>query len=289
MKRAYKSLLYLCLVQTAFTSCSKSNRDASTLEVLLSKSVVIPPQLSFRIMQDSIDINEIADAMDYTIICYVDSAECTPCKMQLGRWSETLDNFIGDSKQQIAFLMIVNSADDSLISQIAIDYDFRHPIALDKDASFIHLNNLPKQSKYHTLLTDAAGNIISVGNPATNPKIRALYKDLISSTEDQELTPAGIALCSKNTKAAGVVKSDSITEFFLVNHSDSAITIEELSPSCGCIIPKVQSMSILPDSTVRLSVLFNDKAANGYFDHSINIFYKEQETPESLRFYGIKQ
>lgn len=251
---------------------------------LLGREITIPDSIVCLIQDKEIDY-DMGDA-DFKIITYIDSADCTTCRMKLPEWDKTINRFMADGDADVSFLMIVTpkqNADDD-VRDITRRLFFRHPVAVDAEGKFVKANNLPEAAMYHTLLLDADNRIVAVGNPALNPKIREVYSRIING-EDKIDAPT---LCLEPVAALGANEAgDTIVKrFALKNNTAAALTIQEIVPSCDCVSAVASSGTIPVDSTVVLTVTLVPDSVPGYMRRHVDIFYVEKENPERITLHG---
>ncbi|MDE6265608.1 MAG: redoxin family protein, partial [Paramuribaculum sp.] len=238
-------LIFPLLLFIAASCGEKAEKEKSVLSSLLGREVTLPDSLVCRIQDTEIDY-DMGDA-DFKIITYVDSSDCTTCRMKLPEWDKTINGFMSNDNVDVAFLMIVtpkqNANDD--VRDIVRRLFFRHPMALDMEGNFVKDNNLPEETMYHTLLLDADNRIVAVGNPALNPKIREVYSRIINGEEKIDAPN----LCPEPVATLGAIGAgDTIVKrFALNNRTAAALTIQEIVPSCDCVSAVASSGVIQPD------------------------------------------
>ncbi|MDE6588323.1 MAG: DUF1573 domain-containing protein [Paramuribaculum sp.] len=276
-------IMIVGLVMAAASCSGRVDKEKEVLASLLGREIVIPDSLVCRILDTPIDY-DMSNA-DYTIITYIDSAGCTPCRMKLQLWDSVIDDLTGQTDADLAYLMIVNTENSKEIGVNLQQYDFRHPVMLDKDNLFMQANGLPAEEAYHTLLLDLNNRIVAVGNPVVNPKVREVYRRIISGDNAVEERPS---LSDRHAEALGTVNAgDTITRRFdLRNTTGSLMTIQEMVPSCDCISATISQMALPPDSTSIVTVTLVADTIPGRLSRYVDIFYNETDNPERLTLHG---
>lgn len=283
------SVIMIIGLVLAAASCSRRvDKEKEVLSSLLGREIVIPDSLVCRIQDTPIDY-DMSDA-DYKIITYIDSAGCVPCRMKLASWKEIINEYKGLSDSEIEFLMIINApAKRRDLKIILSQYDFTYPVMFDPDNDFRRMNSISDDQEFHTLLLDLNNEVIGVGNPAENPKIRDFYRKMI--TEEMGKADDAPHFCDKPVEAFGVVNTDDTitTEFTLWNTSSDTVTIQGLIPSCDCVGARVSTDNILPGSSSVVTVTMTVDSVPGSFVKRIDIFYNEKETMERLTLCGFNK
>lgn len=268
----------------SLNSCnSRLSEQRDAVAALVNTEIVLPNDISCSIMGEPVKF-DIADA-DYTIISYIDSSDCMQCKMKLFSWNHVINELKSAEDVEVKFLMILNSPQTQNIDNIIKQENFWHPISFDSIGAFEAANSLPKSNIYHTFLLDGENRIIAVGNPAINPKIRQLYKNIIYSESPYNHDSL---LCNDRALNFGVVNiGDTIRKRFeLVNNSECVRTIQELVTSCDCTTVTAESDSILPGKNNMVTITYVADSLTGAVSQYVDIFYIENESPERLTIYG---
>ena len=116
-------------------------------------------------------------------IVYSDSVSCTPCainKMYL--WNSFLDYSKSYNGQLNFYFIFCPARKDFQEMKLALikNSRFNYPIILDTLGQFAKLNpHLPKNKALHTFLLDENNNVILVGNPLHNKKIKEMFDQIV--------------------------------------------------------------------------------------------------------------
>lgn len=266
-------------------SCDGSNKDDKiAVAEWVGKNMVIPEQLTFRILDDDIDVDLLMP--DYKIVNYVDSSGCTSCRMKLTSWNEAIDDFKSIQDVDIEFLTIVNSDEINELEHLLEQDNYLHPVAIDSDNTFGISNKLPKNSEYHTFLLDADNKVLAIGNPVLNPKIKKLYKSIIQTDESDM-----IRLGRKESRALGLVqRNNTVSAVFTIPNYDSiAHHIQDIIPSCHCITATSNTRTIQPGTEVVIDVIYSNDSTSGSFTRYVDVFYEEKDYPDRLTVYGFSK
>lgn len=178
-------IMLISLVMAAASCSGRVDKEKEVLSSLLGREIVIPDSLVCRILDTPIDY-DMSDA-DYKIVTYIDSAGCVPCRMKLPAWNSVINDLMACDDKEVAFLMILNTRDyDEISYKIKQDY-FRHAVMQDNEGTFMKVNDLPTEEAYHTLLLDLNNQVVAIGNPAVNPKVREVYRRIITGDNTKDI------------------------------------------------------------------------------------------------------
>lgn len=269
------------MISTA--SCSgRVENERKKLSSILGQEVVLPDSLACQIQDYPVKYD--MRVADYKIVTCIDSVGCTPCKMKLPVWDELINKFKAKTDSEVSFLMIFNFSSDKGIDTNLNDRKFPYPVCFSTEVYGDVVNQLPSGDEYHTFLLDANNNIICVGNPVFNPKIRKLYEQIIIGEAAQEY-----GLVSNPGYALGIVHpNDTLTShFLLVNRENHPITIQELVPSCDCVSATASTDTIATGTSSLVTVKLTGDTIGGFFQRHVDIFYNEKENPERILLHGF--
>ncbi|MDE5687281.1 MAG: hypothetical protein K2I18_01485 [Paramuribaculum sp.] len=273
----YIAIIFLMIIFVSCDSATQSNRDI--VSEVVGKQIIIPDTLTIRIKNDTINY-DFSDA-GFKILVYVDSSDCTSCKMKLGKWVDIVNEFKNITGGDLNFLMIVNSHNDEEISYYLERDNFPLPVAIDADGRFRSLNKIRKENEYQTFLLDESDNILAIGNPTINPKIRSLYRGILSERTKGE--PKEFISQPKGV----IMQRDTVYATFRISNPDNVnYTVQELVPSCDCI--KVQSLDTMPSHgflNVNLKVV-PDTLERSFYKY-VDVFFTQKELPIRLSVHGF--
>lgn len=166
------------LFLASFLLCScrdeKKEQISETVQAFIGKQLVIPTEpLQGKIMgRDTLCPDMLADRTK--ILVYVDSAGCSPCKMELAAWSLRQQE-LNKEKLDIPLVFIIYNKDYSKLEESLKNNYFDYPVFYDRNNITDSLNNFPKKERYKTFLLDSENKVILVGSPANNDKLWELY------------------------------------------------------------------------------------------------------------------
>ena len=266
-------------------ACERHAEQREAVTALMGREITLPEGLQARILDATVDFEPGAD---FTVLCYIDSAGCTPCRMKLPVWNEVINSFKAIPGRDVSFVMILQSPDTTETGYTLRRDNFMHPVAMDRAGSFAAVNSLPADEATHTLLLDADGRVAAIGNPAINPKIRELYRRIISGS-DEAPPKTDKPLCQNPVAAVGAVGAgDTVTKrFALYNPETSPLTLQELVGSCDCTVATASSDTIPAGGSAMITVSIAADTLLGPFLHWVDIYYNERDCPERLTLHGL--
>ncbi|MDR1122328.1 MAG: hypothetical protein LBM08_15640 [Dysgonamonadaceae bacterium] len=163
-------------ISLLFISCTNTNRVNSYLidvEKWLGKTIIIPDSLSVYHEDDFFCYsNNYIDTTKYHIISSIDGT-CHQCMEAFELWQDIINEFSND----VQFIFIVKTHAPKQLLFIMERLHFHYPVIIDQKGAFEYLNQIDEIS--NTVLTDSNLNIVLVGNPIFNKKIKDLYLKLI--------------------------------------------------------------------------------------------------------------
>lgn len=172
-----------CLVLSAFIAIIMvlSGCHNKTVEQNVSELCSVPiclPLDSFiyvSIFQDKETDNYQSP---YTMIVYLDSANCTRCSIKfLHEWNDLL---YLEKEKKVNFMFIISTRDTLSLETDIKKSALRHGIYIDTCNVFIHNNpQIPTCNLYHTFMIDSSNMVNMVGNPIRNKKISILFHKIL--------------------------------------------------------------------------------------------------------------
>lgn len=165
----------LCLL--LLFSCGNKKQLSKDYELLQSAPISFP--VTAQIVYDGRD-TVIDDFYNATLkqVIFVDSLDCSPCFIKgMNSWAPLLDYSAGlDNVVKYYFIFSPKAKDlwsvKSNLKSLVLDY----PVIIDIDQEFIKTNShIPKNKLFHSFLLDSANNVVLVGDPSRNEKVRDLF------------------------------------------------------------------------------------------------------------------
>lgn len=179
--RSYSSLLVLLFVGMSLLSCKHSATDRidEELTAFMGKKIEFPSD-SMLYMGDSVGTFH---REKYMYVVYADSSSCSDCA--INHFSDWADIELQEycEKGLLSYVFIVNPSrvmKDRIVKKISEDSLFRSSVFVDTTGCFERSNPaLPRHNMMHTFLVNDSSEVVLVGNPITNKKIKGLLKEII--------------------------------------------------------------------------------------------------------------
>ena len=174
-------IAFICTTLLGVACSDRKRQFSEEIKVLQSKAIQLPSQgLVMRKgkVLSNFDISNKA----LKLVVYADSVGCTACAINhIDSWSSFID-YAEQFNEQLRFYFIFSpvkrelQSTELMISNTMFDY----PILLDTLNEFEKLNpHLPKNRVLHTFLLDENNNVILVGNPLHNKKIKEMFYRIV--------------------------------------------------------------------------------------------------------------
>ena len=270
-------------------SCKETDKDLiiKLVNEWEGKEILIPSQTLFISYGDSL-IPKDRSHKDYTVITYVDSIGCISCKLQLNKWKEFMYELDSIAKNNISYLFIFHpkKRDNKELIDLLKRTHFIYPVCIDESDSINKLNHFPSDIMFQTFLVNNDNKVIAIGNPIHNPKIKELYKNIISGNdifdEEQETT-----VIFDNYLDMGTFdwKKEQMTESVLQNSGRNLLVVEGVSTSCGCITVEFSKEPVQPGENLTLIVKYNAENS-GYFNKTVAVYCNTKDSPIQLKIVG---
>lgn len=172
---------FFCLFVSCMTGCEKALLKYN-LRVVKKHQIELPDRIGviakreYYIKTDSFEHNP-------RMIIYVDSSSCTSCRIdklvmynRLYQLSEECGAF------QLFVCFSPGRSDKDALTKLLCRYNYPFPIYIDEDNNFLERNSfLPKDERFHNLLTDKHGFPVFVGDPVSDERLFRLFEQHIQS------------------------------------------------------------------------------------------------------------
>ena len=276
-----KCLLVLGMI--LLLSCGQSRRGnvSALLKDWLGREVFFPKEAVFTIQATdtvAVDLNKFA----YKIVNYVDTTGCTTCRLQLSMWDDFWTEISSVTPDKTALLFFLCPKDLREL-KYALKYDnFKHPVCVDLNDNFNQINKFPANSAFHTFLLNEKNQIVAMGNPINNLKVRSLYLKIIrgeTDSQEKETPRSHTSVEADRTEAdmgSFYWREERMAEFTLKNTGDIPLVIHAVNTSCGCTRAEYDAKPARPGESIVLRVTY--KADNpGHFRKLVTVYCNTEE------------
>lgn len=273
MKKEFLFILYLSLA----VSChdSKVDKLSNLVKEWTGKEIQFPVNSVFTVQcSDTVDFD--FSHSKYKIVMYADSVGCINCKLQISKWMEFIKEVDSLKQQRIdaVFLFYFFPKDKKKLREHMQNERFIHPICLDEQDDFNKLNHFPSQMAFQTFLLNSKNEVIAIGNPIHNLKVKELYLKLLRGdillSKKEILTEAkldfdylDLGKFSKNRKQEHSI--------ILKNTGTEPLVIQGVNTSCGCIKVEFEKKPVPVGGETTLKIIYNADET-GYFRKTVDVF-----------------
>jgi hypothetical protein len=209
----------------------------------------------------------------YKILFYTDSTGCTSCKLRLLTWKTYIEEM--DSHVDFLFYWIPKDTGEflSLLKQTEFDY----PVYIDSRNELNKLNKFPDNEQYQCFLLNKDNKVISIGNPANNPQIWKLYKQIITG-QISEKAPVTTVKAEQTEIELQDLKAGKTSEavFVLKNTGTKPLVIQMVDASCGCTVPEWEKQPIGAGKSTEIKVKITPEKSE-YFDKTVTVHCNTEE------------
>lgn len=285
MKTFYYSLLIFLLCACKETEKEKIARLVNEWE---SRELIFPENPIFTILgRDTIAFD--TDDCDYRIFTYIDSIGCTSCKLQLLKWKELMTEFDSLTNKNTAFLFYFHPKSKKEIAYILKRDKFEYPVCIDDADSINKLNQFPSKMMFQTFLLNKENQVIAIGNPLHNLKVKELYLKLVlgkAYTNNAILSQTKISIEKEMIDLGDFdwQKKQQAT-FTLRNEGNQLLIINGVTTSCGCVSTDYSREPVQPGKSLTFQVLYKADHAE-HLDKTVTVYCNVPSSPIKLRIKG---
>ena len=285
----------LVLMPFLFLSCMDSTRPqiADIVEEWYGKTLSLPSNLKF-VLYDKEVTSLLQNKWDYAVVSYTDSIGCTSCKLQLNRWKDLINVFDSLYSQKVTFIFVMHPFDRKELVQLLKEYQFDYPVCIDEDNLFDKRNHVPKNNMFQTFLLDKNSEILAIGNPVLNPKVKTLYQEIIQGGSLQDDSEDKQVMTTVSLEATVFSMGDFAWQeerqgtFRLKNTGEKPLVIQDVVTSCGCLTVDYSQEPVMPGKEAVIGVTYKADSP-GYFNKVVTVYCNAEDSPIRLRVNGNAQ
>lgn len=281
-------LITVMAIIASLSSCDTSRKEQNeVVKEWIGKEIVFPENMVYSIGGDTVDPRNLS--ADFTVVTYIDSSGCTPCRMRLREWDETINRLNSLSDFDVRLVMVVNSSLREDVDSGIENRKFLHPMAEDAEGVFDKANNLPSKESYRTFLLNSDNEVVILGNPVTNPKIEDVYIKAITESSGLQSSNAEKRLCPNPVKPIGVVYPGEKVhaDFRFFNHDSVSYSIQEMVASCDCMCVTASVSAMAPSEGIKINTTFTADSTPGVLLRHIDVYFNEINDPIRLKIHGF--
>lgn len=183
VKALMECFIVLISAVMVMESCSNDKILKEKLETLYSSPVVFTTSSLLYIDHPANRKNqgETIKAR-YKLLVYNGAGECSTCAMgKMSEWNALL-NLEKEGLIDLVFIFSPSKMEKDELITAYYSSGLEHSILIDTCGVFPEQNpQIPQETVFHTLLLDSVGNVVLVGNPLRNSKIKELYHKILKA------------------------------------------------------------------------------------------------------------
>lgn len=255
------------------------------------KEILFPADIYFTVYGKD-TVGYPAKHSEYSIVCYMDSAGCTSCKLQPQMWKKFISMLYSGNGEKIPVLFFMHPKNrEELIALLENSY-FNHPVCIDEDDAFNRLNHFPSDMSFQTFLLDKDNKVVVIGNPIHNLKLGELYMQIIQGEEKKQKNVDRRSITTEVSIARSTVflgnfdwQTKQKAIFTLKNTGGNPLVIENVSTSCGCTSAFYSQKPILSGKETKIEVIYEAEQPE-YFNKKITVYCNAESSPIILSISG---
>lgn len=273
-----KPIIYLFILFLFIAGC-KDKKQKEIIRIVSEwqgKEILFPENLIFtQYIKDTVDYR--IPESEYKILVFVDSLDCTSCKLQLEKWKTFISEINTIMNGEVPFLFFFQSNNYEELYYLFKRERFDHPVCIDSMNEMDRLNNFSYNPTFQTFLLNRANEVILVGNPIYSARMKDLYLKYLSG--DQEVsTPS-----ERNTLKTSVqvinpemdlgefpVQTTRTVTFELKNTGQEPLVVIDISTTCGCAKATFNKQPVTPGNTQTIEVTMTPKEV-GLFNETLTV------------------
>ena len=283
-------LLNMLMIFCLF-SCTNLNEQKieSIVKHWVGHKIVYPSGIVFTNVYGDTIIRNDSIKNYYTIINYVDSMGCVSCDLNMGAWKNFISLIDSLSHRKVLFQFVFQPYRVNEIMLILRREQFTCPIYIDQDCFFDRENHFPRDKQFCTFLLNSENEVLAIGNPIHNPKIKELYLKIIQGKpigEEKDAIKTQVAMPETSFTFGNFDCQEAQTHSFEVkNVGHELLVIQDVTTSCGCITVDYPKEPVRPGSTAVVKVTYKADQ-QGYFNKTVTVYGNAEQFPLSLHVSG---
>jgi hypothetical protein len=284
------SLLFIFLLLIVFSCKNKRIIEARQIvSKFTGKEILIPNDIRCTVMGKDTTAYECENLMNtqYKILLYVDSLECSSCRLKLSLWKTLILESDSLFHGNLSFMFFFQPKNKREFYFLLRKEQFYYPIFLDMENNINRLNHFPTQPEYQCFLLDKANKVQMIGNPTLSPKIWALYKQVITGKVSDKPLVTTIEHEQTEIELSDLhINKTSEAIFTLKNTGTNPLVIQIVNASCGCTVPEWEKQPVAVGSSTEIKVKITPETS-GYFNKTVTVHCNTEEGQISLKVKGM--
>lgn len=238
-----------------------------------NKKIYIPEDVTCIVKGDTIEYKPFQK--EFTVLRYIDSTGCTPCKLYLAEYESCVKRLSQESGKGVDFLCVVQPKEVGKLIRTLKSHDIRVPVILDDKNLISSCNKFERDDFYRTMLLDKDGRVLVIGNLMFNRRVRELYKQVILGQTDfhcEEMSYTEVEVTPRDVDLGIINRMDTAIGSVVVrNVGTETLEITSVIPSCDCVHAILPVTEISPGDSVLMELKFYDPDISGDFYREIEL------------------
>ena len=278
-----KKITLLILSLLVITACKKTNDRKAQAERIVAewvgKTVYLSDDIPLVVFSKDTLIPNFKDT-PYKILLYVDSMGCTSCKLKIYEWQKLIAEVDSAMHGQVSFLFYFQPKSREELIYLFRRDRFNYPVFIDNKNMLNNDNHLPNDPTYQCFLLDGNNKVLMVGNPARNPQIWELYKQIITGKQaDTNIANTKVVVDSEVVELKDISREKKRkVAFKLKNTGENSLVITNIKTSCGCTTADWEKAPVEPGATTAISAEINIKE-QGFFQKTVSLYCNATNSP----------
>ena len=172
-----------------FTGCTEQKKQIEdNINKMLNHKVIVP-YYKILMYKGPHTLYDYSMAEPLNLVVYVDSTECSSCYLgNILKWESMLDTLrINYDFVRTTILFAPSKIKKDSFFEKLKNTKFKYPLYIDTCNIFSKTNeDIPMDKMYHTFLMDEDNNVILVGDPLKNKKIKRMFFDNIREIKNTD-------------------------------------------------------------------------------------------------------
>ena len=180
-----KCLVY-AITALLFLSCTPDNIKREYEQ--LKSNRIIMPDYEYAMIKGRDTLVSDCFHEKLKLIVFTDSTSCNSCSIEnIYDWSALIDHAEQyDNQLCFYFIFTPKKIDIEDVKFSLTHTDFDYPLILDTLGMFRNMNpHIPENKLFHTILLDENNQVIMIGSPLYNSKVRELFEDIVKENLDK--------------------------------------------------------------------------------------------------------
>ena len=273
----------------AFTACNKQAKRQAEAEKIVTewvgKTILFPDDITLSVYGRDTLVPNLYNT-PYRILLYVDSTGCTSCKLKLYEWQKMMTEADSTLKGKLSFIFCFQPKNQNDLVYLLLRDRFNYPVYIDNQNKIHQQNQFPANQLYQCFLLNEQNKVISIGNPAQNPGIWKLYKEIISGKISDTGPVTSVTAENLEVELEAIAPGGKQKVIFrLKNSGDYPLVISDVKTSCGCTTAHWNKAPIVPGETTQISTEIEIKE-KGYFNKTVSVYCNTDDSPLTLTIKG---